>query len=324
MCRAIARSRDGPPRHDDLAAHRSYRALVGEESGARAATPQRTGVGAPARAQYRARRGDGCACNHCDAAPCRPARARDRHPCPATGPVTIRHLPLGSIEPASGVPGLAASAEGLADRTAESERLCGEIDVRASSSGRSRATGQLCLGAAYVKMRQTARIVSVAADVNDRGRREGLGMAIGGSEAETFWNECRRGLARRGGLQLVISDDHKGLKAAVTRVLVLLGKGAACTACVTPWSMPADRAGASRPGLRRHRLRPGRRRERHRPVAPGRRAFHRLRYHPFSTSQPHRRRARHLAQAAPDCILDPNPSPERAIALIVTRILTGS
>ena len=63
--------------------------------------------------------------------------------------------------------------------------------------------------------------VTVAVAVNDQGRREVLGMAIGASEAETFWTEFLRSLARRGlrGVKLVISDDHKGLKAAATRIL---------------------------------------------------------------------------------------------------------
>ena len=63
--------------------------------------------------------------------------------------------------------------------------------------------------------------MTVAVAVNDQGRREVLGVAIGASEAETFWTEFLRSLARRGlrGVQLVISDDHKGLKAAVTRIL---------------------------------------------------------------------------------------------------------
>ena len=91
---------------------------------------------------------------------------------------------------------------------------------------RWRATGpNLWLDATYVKVRQTGRIVSVAVTVavavNDQGRREVLGMAIGASEAETFWTEFLRSLARRGlrGVKLVISDDHKGLKAAATRIL---------------------------------------------------------------------------------------------------------
>ena len=76
-----------------------------------------------------------------------------------------------------------------------------------------------------MKVREAGRIVSVAVTVavavNDQGRREVLGMAIGASEAEAFWTEFLRSLARRGlrGVKLVISDDHKGLKAAATRIL---------------------------------------------------------------------------------------------------------
>ena len=46
-------------------------------------------------------------------------------------------------------------------------------------------------------------------------------MDIGPSEAETFWTEFLRKLARRGlrGVKLVVSDAHEGLKAAVARVL---------------------------------------------------------------------------------------------------------
>jgi putative transposase len=56
--------------------------------------------------------------------------------------------------------------------------------------------------------------------VNGDGRREVLGMAIGASEAETFWTDFLRSLARRGlrGVKLVISDAHEGIKAAVSRV----------------------------------------------------------------------------------------------------------
>jgi len=65
-----------------------------------------------------------------------------------------------------------------------------------------------------VKTRQNGRIVSVAVivavAVNGDGRREVLGMAIGASEAETFWTEFLRQLARRGlrGVKLAISDAH--------------------------------------------------------------------------------------------------------------------
>src|SRR5207302_5119473 len=83
----------------------------------------------------------------------------------------------------------------------------------------------LWIDATYVKVRQNGRIVSVAViiavGVNSDGRREVLGMDIGPSEAETFWTELLRKLARRGlrGVKLVISDAHEGLKAAVAKVL---------------------------------------------------------------------------------------------------------
>ena len=46
-------------------------------------------------------------------------------------------------------------------------------------------------------------------------------MEIGTFEAEPIWTEFLRKLTRRGlrGVKLVISDAHKGLKPAVTRVL---------------------------------------------------------------------------------------------------------
>jgi transposase-like protein len=83
----------------------------------------------------------------------------------------------------------------------------------------------LWIDATYVKVRQAGRIVSVAVIVavgaNADGRREVLGMAVGPSEAETFWTEFLRSLARRGlrGVRLVISDAHEGIKAATSKVM---------------------------------------------------------------------------------------------------------
>jgi len=107
-------------------------------------------------------------------------------------------------------------------------RLCGEIDDRVKTFLNRPLEGDwpyIWLDATYVKVRQAGRIVSVAViiavGVNSDGRREVLGMAIGASEAETFWTEFLRTLARRGlrGVKLVISDAHEGLKAAVAKVL---------------------------------------------------------------------------------------------------------
>jgi len=63
--------------------------------------------------------------------------------------------------------------------------------------------------------------VIVAVGVNADGRREVLGMDIGPSEAETFWTGFLRKLARRGlgGVKLVVSDAHEGIKASVSKVL---------------------------------------------------------------------------------------------------------
>ena len=106
-------------------------------------------------------------------------------------------------------------------------RLCGEIDDKIQSFLDRPLEGDwpyLWLDATYLKVRQAGRIVSVAVTVavavNDQGRREVLGMAIGASEAETFWTGFLRNLTRRGlrGVKLVIADDHKGLKAAATRI----------------------------------------------------------------------------------------------------------
>jgi transposase-like protein len=107
-------------------------------------------------------------------------------------------------------------------------RLCEEIDERVQAFLTRPIEGDwpyLWIDATYVKVRQAGRIVSVAViqavGVNADGRREVLGMDVGPSEAETFWTEFLRSLARRGlrGVKLVVSDAHEGLKAAAARVL---------------------------------------------------------------------------------------------------------
>jgi putative transposase len=81
------------------------------------------------------------------------------------------------------------------------------------------------LDALYLKVRQNHRIVSmavvIAIAVNELGEREVLGFALGGSESEAFWLEFLRSLVQRGlkDVQLVVSDAHEGLKAAITQVL---------------------------------------------------------------------------------------------------------
>jgi transposase-like protein len=106
-------------------------------------------------------------------------------------------------------------------------RLCEEIDERVNAFLSRLLEGTwpyLWIDATYVKVREGGRIVSmatiVAVGVNTDGRREVLGVATGASEAEPFWRAFLRSLADRGlrGVKLVIADDHKGLRAAATKV----------------------------------------------------------------------------------------------------------
>ena len=64
------------------------------------------------------------------------------------------------------------------------------------------------------------RLLIIAVGVNTDGRPEVLGVATGASEAEPFWTAFLRSLADRGlrGVKLVIADDHKGLRAAATKI----------------------------------------------------------------------------------------------------------
>ena len=93
------------------------------------------------------------------------------------------------------------------------------------------------------------------------------------SEAETFWTEFLRKLARRGlrGVKLVISDAHEGLKAAIA-------KRTPCHLAALPRAsdtQPARPCRAPRPrgriGLHRHRLRTRGRRGGQNAMAQGRR-----------------------------------------------------
>ena len=83
----------------------------------------------------------------------------------------------------------------------------------------------LWLDAVYLKVRHNHRIVNeavvLAIGARDTGEREILGFSVGVSEEEASWQEFLRALVRRGlkGVQLVISDAHEGLKAAISKVL---------------------------------------------------------------------------------------------------------
>jgi putative transposase len=76
------------------------------------------------------------------------------------------------------------------------------------------------LDARYEKVRHGGIVrdcaVLVAAGVNADGRRELLGISVSLSEAEVHWRSFLRNLHERGlhGIELIISDDHEGMKKA--------------------------------------------------------------------------------------------------------------
>jgi putative transposase len=78
----------------------------------------------------------------------------------------------------------------------------------------------LLLDARYEKVRQAGAVVScavlIAVGITEDGRRSVLGASVSLSEAEVHWRDFLASLQERGmhGVELVISDNHAGLKAA--------------------------------------------------------------------------------------------------------------
>jgi putative transposase len=108
-------------------------------------------------------------------------------------------------------------------------RLCAELDeVVAAWRNRPLDAGPYAfvwLDALVVKVREGGRVtntaVLVATGVNADGYREILGLDIGPAEDGAAWTAFLRSLVARGlgGVKLVVSDAHCGLKDAVAAVL---------------------------------------------------------------------------------------------------------
>ena len=119
----------------------------------------------------------------------------------------------------------------------EVSRICEDLDAEVAAfrdrSLKDTTYPYVFLDATYCKARVNHRVVSqaivVAVGVSADGRREVLGMDVGDSEDGAFWTSFLRGLKTRGlsGVQLVISDAHAGLKAAIATVFI----GAAWQRC---------------------------------------------------------------------------------------------
>jgi len=83
----------------------------------------------------------------------------------------------------------------------------------------------LVLDARYEKMREggviRAQAVLVAVGIGADGRRATLGVELANRESQSSWREFLEGLKQRGlkGVELVVSDDHAGLRKAIAEVL---------------------------------------------------------------------------------------------------------
>ena len=124
------------------------------------------------------------------------------------------------------------AALGLESGISKSEvsRICAELDEQLGAF-RARSLAHVefpyvFLDATYLKGRVDHQVVSravvVATGVSMDGNREVLGCAVGHSEDGAFWTEFLRSLRARGlgGVRLVISDQHLGLKKAIEAVMV--------------------------------------------------------------------------------------------------------
>ena len=114
----------------------------------------------------------------------------------------------------------------------EVSRICAGLDETVAAF-RSRPLHHttfpyLFLDATYLHVRRTgasgqvtSMAVVIATGVTATGGREVLGVDVGDSEDEVFWRSFLRSLKERGlqGTQLVISDQHSGLVAALRRIL---------------------------------------------------------------------------------------------------------
>jgi len=118
-------------------------------------------------------------------------------------------------------------------------RVCAELD-EAVAAWRSRPLDAgpypfVWIDALSMKVREGGRVcntaVLVATAVNADGHRELLGLELGAAETGASWTAFLRGLVARGlgGVGLVVSDAHQGLKEAIAAVL----EGASWQRCRT-------------------------------------------------------------------------------------------
>jgi transposase-like protein len=122
---------------------------------------------------------------------------------------------------------VAALGIGTGISKSEVSRICAGLDDQVTAF-RSRPLHHtsfpyVFLDATYLHVRRTGQVTSmavvVATGVTATGGREILGIDVGDSEDEVFWRGFLRTLRERGlsGVRLVVSDQHSGLVAALSR-----------------------------------------------------------------------------------------------------------
>ncbi|WP_328291368.1 IS256 family transposase [Kineococcus sp. NBC_00420] len=119
----------------------------------------------------------------------------------------------------------------------EVSRICADLDTEVEAFRTrpldAQATPYVFLDATYCKARIRGRVVSqavvIATGVTADGHREVLGCNVGDAETLVFWKEFLASLRDRGlhGVQLVISDQHRGLVSAIEQSMA----GAAWQRC---------------------------------------------------------------------------------------------
>lgn len=115
---------------------------------------------------------------------------------------------------------------GLEISSTQVSRMTKELDAEFEAF-RSRPLNScpyVVLDALYLKIQHNGSVIDqsvlIACGVNSSGKREILGASVSLSEAEVHWREFLENLQRRGltGINLIISDDHSGLRAARQKV----------------------------------------------------------------------------------------------------------
>lgn len=107
----------------------------------------------------------------------------------------------------------------------------------------------LILDARYEKVREggivTSQAVLIAVGIDWDGRRQILAVEMANRESRSSWKDLLLGLRRRGlfGVELVVADDHAGLRSAIRESLPGSPSGAAATRAWSP--------GRRRPSRRR-------------------------------------------------------------------------